>query len=101
MLLFSRLDRNTRESAQCLERSAVHLWKSDVHLNDFIAIPLARVLYVDLDVQRIASLQLRARKFQPTVFEVGVAQSVAEGIERLSREVAIRAVLHGVIFKLR
>ena len=64
MLLLARFQVNARKAAQSLQRSPRHLREADVKLHHFVAIPLARVLHIHFNVQRIAGLQCGIRKLQ-------------------------------------
>src|SRR5437660_5055893 len=101
MLLLAGFQMNALEPAQRLQRRVRYLREADVELSHFVAVPLARVLNVHLDVQRTARLQLRVRQFHPAIFEGGVTQAVAEAIQGLAREIPVGAVLHVVVFEVR
>src|SRR5579864_1690473 len=100
MLLLAGFEMNALEAAERLHRRARYLREADIKLRHFVAIPLARVLDVHFYIQRTACLQLRARQLQAAIFEGGVAQAVAEAIQRLAGEIAIGAVLHVVVFEV-
>src|SRR5437879_6029705 len=100
MLLLAGFQMNALKAAERLQRCARYLREADVELSHFVAVPLARVLNVHLDVQRTARLQLRVRQFHPAIFEGGVTQALAEAIQGLAREVPVGTVLHVVIFEV-
>src|SRR6266576_4093872 len=54
MLLLAGFQVNALKAAERLQRCARYLREADVELSHFVAVPLARVLNVHLDVQRTA-----------------------------------------------
>src|SRR3974377_1840458 len=100
MLLFSVLQRNSSESAQCLERRAARFGEVDIQLDDLIPIALAGVLYVDFHIEGIARLQLRTGELESAVFKRRITQTWCEPVQRFGGEVAVGAVLHVVIFEV-
>src|SRR6476469_9147439 len=53
---FAALQMYAREATQSLQGSPRHFRESDVELHDFIAIPLARVLQVDVNIDGASGL---------------------------------------------
>src|SRR5215469_10988324 len=72
----------------------------EVKLGDFVAGEVAAVPDVGFYGDIIADVD-GGRNVQAAIGEVGVAEAVAEGIERLAGEVAVGAVLHRVVLKGR
>src|ERR1700690_3118311 len=68
----------------------------EVEFNDFIALRSARVLHVSFHRDGIA-----LRNFQVVVRKGGVAESEAESIERLFRQVTISPATHGILIEWR
>ncbi len=72
----------------------------EVELCDFVAGEVAVVAEVGFDGDVVAGVNGR-RHVETAVGEGGVAEAVAEGVERLAGEVAVGAALHGVVVEGR
>ena len=72
---------------------------SEVELGYFVTCALAGVFDVGLDGEGVAGVKSRGGELHVGVGEGGVAEAVAESVERLALEVAVGAVRHRVVFE--
>src|SRR6266446_9692432 len=70
-----------------------------IQLYDFVTSEIAAVLYLRGYLQFFSRLQAVRTEFQLPIVEFCVAQSEAEGKQRVSFEVAVGAALHTVVSK--
>src|ERR1700722_11596574 len=89
------------ESDDSAERCAGDALRDDIELHCFVAIPIAGVLELRADFERLAGLQRLGRKLARCVLKARVTEAVAERIERYAGEVAIGAILHSVVVERR
>ena len=73
----------------------------DVQLHHLITGALAHVLHIHTDGERVARANGLGAQLKVTIRKGGVTQSIAEGKQRLPREVAIGAACHPVVLKRR
>ena len=79
----------------------VGVGRGEVELGDLVAGALAGVLYVGFDGEGVAGVEGGGGELEVGVGEGGVAEAVAEAVERFALEVAVGAVGHGVVFEGR
>src|ERR1700761_2993841 len=101
LLARSGLQVNALEAAQCTQGCAGYVGKLQVYLRDLVSLELSNVGYCRANSEGIGWTDRRGRQGQATVLERRVAQSIAEGPQRLLLEVPVGAALHGVIFEVR
>src|SRR5690242_21372133 len=77
---FAPSEVNAAERAQRMDRVGGRFRETQVQLHHFIAVPLACVLYVGINVERVTSVDSRGRQLQITVLELRIAQPITEGI---------------------
>src|SRR6185437_10573606 len=87
---------NTLEADQLADRRLIAAGLGEVELGDFVAGEVAVVAKVGFDGDAVADVNAGG-DMETAVGEAGVAEAIAEGVERLAGEVAVGAALHGVV----
>ena len=94
------LERNTRCPLEFQVRAAIAPFRlTGIKLHDLVASPIPRVGDIDADHYRIARNCFCRIDAQIAVGKCREAQPVAEGIERLSSEVAVGVALQVIILE--
>src|SRR6185437_7453169 len=87
---------NTLEADQLADRRLIAAGLGEEELCDFVAGEVAVVAEVGFDGDVVADVNAGG-DMETAVGEAGVAEAIAEGVERLAGEVAVGAALHGVV----
>src|SRR5919108_6512020 len=92
------------DSLKAFQRTQWGAWNPvvrQIKLHNFFGFHLPSVYDVDGEAHRTVGGYVRIINLEVAIGEGGVAQSVAERIQRLAIEVTVRAFGHGVVFEGR
>src|SRR5690242_21160432 len=96
----ARLEMDALEAAKSEEGSALDGGEFQIELDDFISGNFSGVGDGDVGGDWIAGVDRRLRQGEIAVTKRGVAQAVAEGIQRFGFEIAVGAAFHRVILEV-
>src|SRR5271157_1915841 len=83
------------KGSQRAERNALHIREAEVQLGHLVSAAVAGVGHGHVYWERLACLH-RSRQGESSVSKCGVAEPIAERVERYSLKVSIGAALHRV-----
>src|SRR5581483_3071878 len=95
-----RLEVNALEAAESQQRRTFHRREFQIELHDFVSRHSSRVANGYIRREGITRLHRRLREAEIAVTEGRVTQAIAEGIQRLSVEVAVGAAFHRIVLKV-
>ena len=98
---FAGFERNTLEPAQGDARRAGQLRNLEIKLHHLVAIARAGVAHLRGHADALGGIALHRRDLGRGIGKAGIAEPVAEAIDRGAREIAIGAALYRIIVKGR
>ncbi|EGY01295.1 hypothetical protein AZA_88786 [Nitrospirillum viridazoti Y2] len=101
LLALTRRQVDAGEGAQGPDGGARNPRETQVQLHHLIPRHRAGVAHLGIHAQRLARLQRGGRQDRRGIGEGGVAQAMAEGVQRFASEVAVGPPLHAVILERR